>query len=78
MITGTANDPAPTNAHVGAVEVQIGDPSAAWLPSQVYPAAASNTHIWAYTWALPDADNQPYLVRARAIDEAGNIGNATA
>jgi hypothetical protein len=78
VITGTTNDPFPAGARVAQVQVQIGNAGADWGAGQVYEPDMTGTQRWSYTWALPDADNAPYTLRARAIDEAGNVSAETA
>ena len=86
-ISGNVSDPIPAGQEMRNVEVQIENSGTVtpgeWLAAAVaaLPTANSNllktdaaTQVWTFGWLLPEADGVQYRVRARATDEAGNIG----
>jgi hypothetical protein len=69
-LAGTTHDPAPAGAIVQRVDVQIEE--GAWLPAFGPYAPRDGVQAWAWGWIPPAADGVPIVLRARAIDQAGN------
>ena len=67
IISGTASDTG--GGVVGAVEISL-DNGTTWL-------MATGLESWTYTW-IPSTPGSTANIRARAIDDSGNIGAATA
>jgi len=87
ILDGSVSDPLPAGQEMRNVEVQIENGNTTtpgeWLAAAVAALPAANadlqqpsavTQAWTLGWLLPDADGAFYRVRARATDEAGNIG----
>ena len=71
QLRGTTQDPAPDNAEVATVAMQLDDANADWNEALVYDPQ-SGIQDWLYNWALPYEDGVTHQVRFRATDYAGN------
>ena len=72
QLRGTAQDPAPANAEVAAIAMQLDNSSAPWKDGIVYGRQPSGEQNWLYSWVLPAEDNVTHTVRFRATDYGGN------
>jgi hypothetical protein len=74
-LTGVASDPAPVDALVADVEIQIdgGD----WNTVDLNVADSNGERDWFYSWALPAEDGVQHTIRYRATDYAGNVITST-
>ncbi|MEZ4768657.1 MAG: Ig-like domain-containing protein [Caldilineales bacterium] len=74
-LTGTAADPA--GGAVARAEIQVdGGPWQRVLPP--YTDAGGGAVAWTYGWSLPTGEGVEHTLRARATDQAGNTGPASA
>ncbi|MFN8482269.1 MAG: Ig-like domain-containing protein [Anaerolineae bacterium] len=76
QMQGTARDPFPVGGVVSRVETQVDDNP--WRVAQVVSApGADGTVTWQQSWTLPAEEGVTHLVRVRAVDAAGNVGQAS-
>lgn len=73
LLTGSTLDPSPVKGTVRRVELQIGDEGAAWFAASGPFTASVASQTWQYVWLLSPTDGAVSQVRARAIDNAGNV-----
>jgi hypothetical protein len=78
--------PIPLARRVAAAQVAAGEALTVQVSIQPAGVAADDWHAatvtaatwggwdWSYTWSLPEEYETPYVIRARAMDEYGNVG----
>ena len=77
-LAGTASDPGPVSSTVAAVQIQIDSATSSWLPVLgPHPSAVGSSQNWSFMYDLPAENGVSHLVRARAIDGAGNVAQPT-
>jgi hypothetical protein len=72
LLSGTIQDPAPADARVQYVAMQLDNSGNTWQNGAVYTANASGVQGWLVGWTLPSEDGVTHIVRFRATDYAGN------
>ncbi|MCP4527896.1 MAG: hypothetical protein GY833_18575 [Aestuariibacter sp.] len=77
LIDGATRDPAPDDARVRQVEIQLDDDTAAWQPATLYAADGSGEQDWLYAWSLPYEDGVTHSLRFRATDYGDNVVTTT-
>ncbi len=76
QMQGTAWDAFPVGGAISRVETQVDDNP--WRVAEVVSApGAEGTVTWRQSWTLPAEEGVEHLVRARAVDAAGNVGQAS-
>jgi cytoskeletal protein CcmA (bactofilin family) len=73
-VQGSATDPSPAGGLIQRVEIQLDDETALPEPASVPHALGDGSYGWLFTWRLPNEDGVTHRMRARAVDEAGNVG----
>jgi uncharacterized repeat protein (TIGR01451 family) len=71
-LRGTTRDPAPPDAQVARVEVQV-DEDTPWLVAEGPYEPVDGWQGWSLVWGTPSEDGVMHRLRARATDAAGNI-----
>jgi hypothetical protein len=71
-ITGTATDPAPANAQVETVEVQLDDENEGWQLATLNPANPDDSRDWLFN-IFGSGDGITQTFRVRVTDYAGNV-----
>jgi hypothetical protein len=71
-LSGETIDPTPSVARVEKIEVfpEVDD---YWQAASVYDRLDGEIQVWNFGWLVPEADNLPYRIMARATDFAGNM-----
>lgn len=72
VLSGAAQDPAPTDAAVGAVAAQLDNENAAWRSAILAAPQANGEQNWLFVWELPAEDGVMHNIRFRATDFASN------
>ncbi|MFN8485853.1 MAG: hypothetical protein U0768_22660 [Anaerolineae bacterium] len=83
-ITGAAYDPAPFTAYGGIEKVEVSMDGGPWrvvpgpyIAAGAFPQAVV-PRLWRTNWTLPSEEGVQHLIRARATDAAGNVGEPSA
>ncbi|MFN8475367.1 MAG: Ig-like domain-containing protein [Anaerolineae bacterium] len=76
QMQGTAHDLFPVGGLINRVETQVDDNP--WRVAEAVSApGADGTVTWRQSWTLPSEEGVEHLVRVRAVDAAGNVGQAS-
>jgi hypothetical protein len=72
LLSGTTQDPAPAEARVESIAMQLDNSGNIWQSGAVYVADTNGVQGWLVGWTLPSEDGVAHTVRFRATDYAGN------
>ena len=73
-VSGSTYDPAPQNALVQSVEVQVDGAISPWRTTAgPFALLVTGTQNWLWSWTTPQEDGVTHTLRARATDAAGNV-----
>ncbi len=76
QLEGTARDPFPVGGVISRVETQVDENP--WRIAEVVGTPEADGKVtWRQSWNLPIEEGRGYQVRVRAVDAAGNVGQAS-